>query len=223
MDRIKILIVEDHQIVSKGMEMILENDPDFLVIDSASDIETAYERTRAQRPDVILLDLDLGKVSGLDHIGRLKESGAKHVLVVTGSTDVDSHRRSIENGASGTVLKQEAGSTLIKAIKAVNQKLTWIDKSISEKLLRGELGTDAKTTEESVNQGKLASLTKREKEIVAQLVQGKTNKEIATSLNLQDKTVRNALTSIYSKLGVSRRLELAVLAPKLGLLRNISQ
>jgi len=217
MENIRILIVEDHQLVSKGIEMILENESDFAVFESASDIESAYEKAEKHQPDVVLLDLDLGKASGLDHIKGLKNGGSRHVLIITGSTNLDHHRKAIENGASGTVLKQEAGSTLIDAIRAVSNGEIWIAKSIGEKLIRGSLGMDSEDLEERMNRRRVASLTNREREIIEHLAHGMTNKEIASNLRLQEKTVRNSLTVIYSKLGVTRRLELALLAPKRGL------
>jgi DNA-binding NarL/FixJ family response regulator len=217
MARITLLIVEDHQIVSKGMEMILANDPELDVLGSVSDIDDAFEKTKTHKPDVILLDLDLGRTSGLDHITTLKQMGAKHVLVVTGSSELESHRKSLENGASGTVLKQEAGTTLIEAIKGVNEGMVWVEKTMAERLLRDKLKLKNETLEERMNRERIESLTLRERAIVTLLANGHTNKEIADKLEVQEKTVRNSLTAIYSKLGVTRRLELAILAPKIGL------
>lgn len=217
MARITLLIVEDHQIVSKGMEMILANDPELDVLGSVSDIDDAFEKTKTHKPDVILLDLDLGRTSGLDHITTLKQMGAKHVLVVTGSSELESHRKSLENGASGTVLKQEAGTTLIEAIKGVNEGMVWVEKTMAERLLRDKLKLKNETLEERMNRERIESLTLRERAIVTLLAKGHTNKEIADKLEVQEKTVRNSLTVIYSKLGVTRRLELAILAPKIGL------
>lgn len=217
MARITLLIVEDHQIVSKGMEMILANDPELDVLGSVSDIDDAFEKTKTHKPDVILLDLDLGRTSGLDHITTLKQMGAKHVLVVTGSSELESHRKSLENGASGTVLKQEAGTTLIEAIKGVNEGMVWVEKAMAERLLRDKLKLKNETLEERMNRERIESLTLRERAIVTLLAKGHTNKEIADKLEVQEKTVRNSLTAIYSKLGVTRRLELAILAPKIGL------
>lgn len=217
MGTINLLIVEDHLIVSKGMEMILENDPELNVLESVSDIEAAYESVRKNRPDVVLLDLDLGKTSGLNHIAALKEAGAKHILVVTGATSSDAHKQAVENGAAGTLLKQEAGATLIKAIKKVNDGEFWIDRHLTAKVLTETFGRDRDSIEERARRRQVDSLTAREREIVLLIATGLTNKEIAAKLHLSEKTVRNALTVVFSKLGVSTRLELAIRASKLGI------
>lgn len=217
MNPIKLLIVEDHKIVSRGMEMILENVPEFNVLESAEDMNTAYQRTRDFQPDVVLLDLDLGEESGIDHIEGLKNSGVKHVLVVTGTTDPKAHMKSLEKGASGTVMKQGAGTTLIEAIRTVTRGEMWLDAPMVEKIYREKLNVVSESVEERRMRSKVESLTPREREIVETLSKGLTNREIAEELGMKEKTVRNTLTSIYSKLGVSQRLELAILAPKLGL------
>lgn len=217
MGKIKLLIVEDHLIVSKGMEMILENDPDLHVLESAADIDSAYRAVSSHRPDVVLLDLDLGSASGLDHIAGLKEAGARHILVVTGSTDANKHKQAVENGASGTILKQEAGGTLIKAVKKVDEGEFWIDRHLTARMLTESFGRDPESVEERARKRRVESLTTREREIVELIARGLTNKEIAANLRLSEKTVRNALTVIFSKLGVSSRLELAIRAPRLGI------
>lgn len=217
MGHINILIVEDHLIVSKGMEMILENDPELNVLESVADIDAAYDSVKKHRPDVVLLDLDLGKTSGLNHIGGLKDAGARHILVVTGATASNMHKQAVENGAAGTLLKQEAGTTLIKAIKKVNEGEFWIDRHLTAKVLTETFGRDPESMEERAKRRQIESLTGREREIVQLIATGLTNKEIASNLHLSEKTVRNALTVIFSKLGVSTRLELAIRASKLGI------
>lgn len=217
MEKIKLLIVEDHLLVSKGMEMILENDPNLQVIGSVADIEAAYREVHEHNPDVVLLDLDLGKTSGLDHIQGLKTAGASYILVVTASTNPDTHKRAVEYGASGTLVKQEAGTTLIKAIKKVYEGEFWIDRFLTAKVLNETFGRDKESAEARKARRQVESLTSREREIVALIGQGLTNKEAAAKLKLSEKTVRNSLTVIFSKLGVSTRLELAIRAAKLGI------
>lgn len=217
MPQITLLIVEDHLIVSKGMEMILENDPELNVVGSVADIESAYEAVKRDRPDVVLLDLDLGRSSGLDHIAGLKEAGAGRVLVVTGTTSPATHKQAVERGAAGTIIKQEAGSTLIKAIKKVHEGEFWIDRNLTARVLTETFGRDEESRHERENRRRIESLTSREREIVELIATGLTNKEIAANLRLSEKTVRNALTVIFSKLGVSTRLELAIRAAKLGI------
>lgn len=222
MGKIKLLIVEDHLLVSKGMEMILENDSEFQIIGSVADIESAYAKVSEEKPDIVLLDLDLGRTSGLDHIKGLRDAGAAQILVVTASTNPEAHRRAVENGASGTLIKQEAGSTLIKAIKKVHEGEFWIDRFLTAQVLNETFGRDKESAEARKARRQIESLTSREREIVALIGQGLTNKEAAAKLKLSEKTVRNSLTVIFSKLGVSTRLELAIRASKLGIVNPIS-
>jgi len=141
---------------------------------------------------------------------------------VTGSTSSNTHKQAVENGASGTLLKQEAGTTLIKAIKKVNDGEYWIDRYLTAQVLTETFGRDRDSIEERTRRRQVESLTAREREIVLLIATGLTNKEIAAKLHLSEKTVRNGLTVIFSKLGVSTRLELAIRASKLGISDTIA-
>jgi two-component system, NarL family, response regulator DegU len=213
MNTIRLILVDDHSIMREGLRMIIENDDEIEVVGEAGNMPEALELIALEKPDLVLLDLDLGRESSLDYMTRI--FAAKQdlkVLVLTGVTDESQHKRVIQKGAHGIVLKNHAGDTLLKAIKKVYTGEAWIDRTLTAKILSA---TNRPGDDE--NQTKIDSLTGREREIVKLIAEGLVNKEIAARLFIGEKTVRNSLTVIYSKLEVSNRLELAVFASHNGL------
>jgi DNA-binding NarL/FixJ family response regulator len=172
----------------------------------------------AQRlaPDVILLDIDLGRENGIDAIPQLVEKTHAKVLVLTGVRDPALQDRAMLAGASGVIGKEEQPDDILKAIAKVHAGEIWLDRVSTGRVLklvqRGEAGVD------EGERRKIASLTARESEIVCAVAKhaGATTKTIADALNISDRTLRNHLSSIYEKLGLSNRLELFVYANKHG-------
>jgi len=131
------------------------------------------------------------------------------VLVLTGLTDEESHRQAARLGAAGLVLKQNAAEVLLKAIRKVNEGETWLDRSVMSNLLH-EMNRPKKQIDPE--EAKMASLTIRERDVIALIAEGQKNKQIAERLFISETTVTHHLSSIYSKLGVSDRLELVIYA-----------
>ena len=215
---IRILLVDDHQSFLWGLVKLIESDgPGMKVIGTASDMPEALDVAEREQPDVIVLDIDLHGVSSLESMSALLKATKSSVLVLTGLRDIEIRDRAILSGARGVVQKEESAEVILKAIKCINRGEIWLDRvstgRIFTKLLNPLNGED------SPEAPKIDSLTPREREIIDVIItHGRsTNKEIAGHLNVSEHTLRNHLTSIYSKLEVENRLELAMYALKQGL------
>jgi len=209
MTAVKVAIIDDHVLVREGIRMFLETDAEVDVVGEAGDIATGLEVIQRTQPDVILLDVMLGEESALDHIRTISGfSPPSRIIVLTGIVDRETNRRAASDGARGIVLKSQASQSLLKAIKKVHEGEVWFDRSFTATLLddiqRSQL--------DSSDNRKIRTLTVREREIVALIAKGLVNKEIAQNLNISEKTVRNHLTVVFSKLGLSGRLALALYA-----------
>lgn len=215
MDLIRVILVDDHSIVREGLRMIIENDSEIEVVGETENMTDALRLIGREKPDVVLLDLDLGKESSLDTMQEIfKANENSRVLILTGVLDENQHKRAMQKGAQGILLKNHAGGTLLKAIKKVHQGEAWLDRTLTAKVL-----ADANRNKDlnDAEQQRINSLTNREREIVKLIADGLVNKEIAARLFIGEKTVRNSLTIIYDKLEVANRLELAIYASHHGL------
>lgn len=216
-NRIRVLIVEDHAVVRAGLRMLIESRPILTVIGEAESRAGAIAIATEQRPEIILLDLDLGTESGLAFLPELlKQVPEARVIVLTGVRDTEAHHRAIHLGAMGLVLKEQAAGVLLKAIEKVHAGETWLDRTMTANVL-AELARVRDGRETDPEAAKIATLTEREREVVELVGEGLKNKEIARRLAISETTVRHHLTSIFSKLEVSDRLELMIYAYRHGL------
>jgi two-component system nitrate/nitrite response regulator NarL len=212
---IRVLLVDDHQSFLWGMVKLIESDsPNMKVMGTASDIAEALAILEREQPDVILLDVDLGGVNSLDSMPLLRNATNAMVLILTGARDSDTHERAVMAGARGVVQKEVSAEMILKAIRKVHEGEIWLDRLTTGRIFSKLL--DQSTNQVSPEAAKIASLTSREREIVNVMVnQGhSTNKQIAVHLNMSEHTLRNHLSSIYSKLEVENRLELVMYAVK---------
>jgi DNA-binding NarL/FixJ family response regulator len=213
MQTIRILLIEDHAVVRAGLRLLLESRRNFAVVGEATNRADALALVQRQQPHVILLDLDLGAEDGLDLLPALRAAaGAARVLILTGVRNADEHRQAIRYGAVGVVLKEQAPEVLIKAIEKVYAGEVWLDRSMLAQVL-DEMVSGA-ATPASTRADRLATLTEREREVLALVNQGLKNKRISDRLSITETTVRHHLTSIFSKLGVESRLELAIFSQR---------
>src|SRR5574341_48060 len=190
-DAIKILIVDDHLLVRTGLRMLIENEPDMKVVGQASNRAEALAAAKSGKPDLILLDIDLGHENGLDFLSELTNAlPGVHVLVLTGLRDIESHRRAARLGAAGVVPKEHAAEVLLKAIKKVHAGELWLDRTMMGSLFR-EMTQPPKVNEEAV---KIASLTRREREVLTLVSQGLKNRDIAARLFISETTVTHHLS-----------------------------
>jgi two-component system nitrate/nitrite response regulator NarL len=210
---IRILLVDDHQSFLWGLMKLIESDgPGMKVIGTASDMPEALLIAEREQPDIILLDIDLNGVNSLDSMAVLLSVTKAPVLILTGVRDTETRDRAILSGARGIVQKEESAEAILKAVKCVYQGEMWLDRISTGRIFSKLL--DPLNGEASPEAAKIGSLTGREREIIDVIItHGRsTNREIAGHLNLSEHTLRNHLTSIYSKLEVENRLELVMYA-----------
>ena len=209
---IKILIVDDHPILREGLRMLIENHGHLRVVAEAGTREQALSAAQKHLPDIVLLDLDLGGESGLDLIQELNGIDERiKILVFTGVRDSEMQRQAVRLGALGVVMKDRAAQVLIRAIEKVHEGELWVDH-----LTLRHLVTEMRRKDEALKADpeleKIQELTAREREIACLVAQGLSTNDLAERLFITEKTVRNHLASIYAKLDVSDRLELALFA-----------
>ena len=207
---IKVVLVDDHKVVRGGLQMLIENEQGIRVVGEAGSVREAADVISREQPDIVVLDLDLKDESGLDLMPLVKAEGdGPRILVLTGVRDPDVHRQCVKLGAKGLVQKELAPEVLIKAIRKVHSGEIWFDRTMMSSVLNEVISRrEGKDADPEV--AKIASLTEREREVVGLVCKGMKNKQIAEHLFISDTTVRHHLTSIFSKLEVSDRLELVI-------------
>jgi two-component system, NarL family, nitrate/nitrite response regulator NarL len=211
---ISIMIVDDHAVIRSGLRMLIEHDQTMSVVAMAGNRAEALSLAARERPNIIILDLILGEDDGLTFLPELCEtSPTSRVVVLTGVRNPDSHRLAIRRGAMGVVLKEHAADLLLKAIKKVHEGEVWIDRtmigSVLQEFNRPSEGDPEKT--------KITTLTDREREVISLVGEGLKNRQIAERLFITETTVTHHLSSVFSKLEVSDRLELIIYAFRHGL------
>lgn len=209
------MLIDDHQSFLWGMVKLIESDsPDLKVIGTASNVAEALAILEREQPDVILLDIDLHGENSLDSMPLLRNATSGMVLILTGIRDAETHERAVLAGARGVVQKEASAETILTAIKKVYEGEIWLDRATTGRVFTKLL--DHSNNPVSPEATRIASLTSREREIIDVIIkQGhSTNKQIAVHLNMSEHTLRNHLSSIYSKLEVQNRLELAMYAVK---------
>jgi DNA-binding NarL/FixJ family response regulator len=216
-ETIRLLIVDDHAIVREGLRMIIESCAQFKIIGEAGNRIDALSAAACEQPDVILLDLLLGDENGLELIPELLvASRHARILVVTGLNNPEEQYRSMRMGAMGVVLKNHAPETLIRAIESVHAGEVWLEHAMTVRLL-SEMLNGGETEKADPELSKIAKLTAREREVVSLVGECLRNKQIAERLFISEVTVRHHLTSIFNKLELTDRLELAMYAYQYGL------
>lgn len=217
MTPIRIVLVDDHCVVRAGLRLVIESRPGMQVVGEASNCREALAAAATSSPDLVLLDLDLDGEDGLALVPDLATAApGAHVLVLTGVRDPDVHRRAVLGGAMGLVLKDRAAETVIKAIEKVHAGEIWFDRALIADVLRERIRPGE--AHEDPEAAKIATLTGREREVIALIGEGLRNREIGDRLAIAEPTVRHHLTSIFGKLGVTDRTELLIYAYKHKLL-----
>ena len=208
---IRVLLADDHQTVLWGLEqLILSAAPRMAVVGQAISRATLFELLNQTTPDLVLLDLDLDGSCALGFIPDLINLNQAMILVLTGSTDANSHQQAVIRGARGVVSKLEPAAVLLTAIEKVFTGEIWLDRLSLSRVLDA-VSTGARPDSHSL---RFDSLTARERQIVCSVVteKGARNKVIADKLHMSEHTLRNRLTTIYNKLEVDGRLALYLYA-----------
>ena len=212
-DRIRILIVHNHHIIREALRLLLEREQNLKVVGNASNCADALIMAAREKPDIVLLDIDLNDHDAFDFFRDLRPlvPGAR-ILILTGKPDSEVHDRAVLLGAVGIVLEENAPETLFKAIKRVCAGEVWLDRSAIGRVFAQMSNSIPKGKKMDPEAAKVASLTDREREVIALIGEGLRNKGIADRLFISEATVRHHLTSIYGKIDVSDRLKLIIFA-----------
>jgi two-component system response regulator DevR len=202
--RIRVLLVDDHEVVRDGVKSLINANEDMIVVGEAGSVRDAIDQAVRTRPDVVVMDVRLADGSGIEATREIRARLDKtQVLMLTSFADDEALFASIMAGAAGYVLKQIRGGELVRAIRQVGAGKSLLDpevtKSVLERLRKGKTMRDEK----------LARLSAQEERILTLVSQGMTNGQIGHELNLAEKTVKNYVSTILSKLEVARRAEAA--------------
>ncbi|MCX5045775.1 response regulator transcription factor [Aldersonia sp. NBC_00410] len=207
---LKVFLVDDHEVVRRGLADLLEDDPDLTVIGEAGSVAQALARIPALHPDVAVLDVRLPDGNGIELCRELlSRMPDLHCLILTSYTDEQAMLDAILAGASGYVIKDIKGFELTKAVKEVGAGKSLLDNRAAAVLM----DSLRRRTDES---DPLAGLTEQERTLLMLLGEGLTNREIAARMFLAEKTVKNYVSRLLAKLGMERRTQAAVFVSKLG-------
>jgi len=214
---VRIVIADDHPIFRDGLRRLLEAESDLSVVGQAVDADEAIRLVQSLRPDILLLDVAMPRVSGIEALESLVHlARAPGVILLTAAIDRADIVRALHLGARGIVLKESATSLLLKAIRVVMEGGYWVGReSVSDLFLALQNLGPAPEPPEPLP---AFSLTPRELQIVGLILGAAGNKKIADTLNISEKTVKHHLTNIFEKLGVANRLELALFAAQHNLM-----
>ena len=202
---LRLLVVDDHEIVRQGLVALLERRAGFSVVAAAGTAAEAIEAARRYLPDLVIMDVRLPDGSGIEATREIRaENPAIKVIMLTSYPDEEAVFAAIVAGASGYLLKQVRSRDLIAALEAVGRGESLLDPAVTDKVLERIRGIALGTYRDE-----LAQLTPNERKILALVAEGQTNKEIASEVFLSDKTVKNYVSSILAKLNLQRRAQAA--------------
>ena len=211
--KIKVLIVDDHQVVRQGLRTFLELQDDILVVGEAGDGQVAVEMTRQFNPDVILMDLVMPRLDGIDATRQVKSlGGPTKVIALTSFAEDDKVFPAIQAGASSYLLKDVSPDDLVSAVRAAYRGEARLHPDIARKLMEQ---VAHQTTQ--LNEPYKEDLTDRELEVIRLVADGLSNQEIAARLTISEKTVKTHISNILGKLALSDRTQLAIYAIRHGL------
>lgn len=212
-ERIKILIVDDHQVVRQGLRTFLELNRDILVIGEAADGQEAVDMASRLKPDIVLMDLVMPRLDGIAATRKIKSLCAEtKIIALTNFTEDDKVFPAIQAGACSYLLKDVSPDALVDAIRAAHHGEARLHPEVMRKLMN-QITAQASSNKES----DVPQLTDREREVIRLVVQGKSNREIADVLVISDKTAKAHISNILGKLGLDDRTQMAVYAIKHGL------
>lgn len=213
---ITVLIVDDHEVVLLGLQALFKRAGGIVVVGEAGTGREAVEAVRRLTPAVVLLDLRLPDVNGIEVCREIREiAPACKVLFLTSFVDEEAAVATILAGAQGYLLKEVLGEGLVRAIEQVAAGLSVLDPALTAQVL-----ARLQAPGPSAGPLSLSSLSPQEQQMMALIVEGKTNKEIGAALGVSEKTIRNSLTSVFKKLGATRRSQAAVTYSKQYSLRD---
>jgi two-component system, NarL family, response regulator NreC len=216
MKKVRVLLADDHKVVRDGLRLLINGQRDLRVVGEAADGKEALEKACALKPDVVVMDLSMPRLNGLQATERLRaEQPAVKVVALTLHEDATYLLQLCKAGAAGYVLKRSAGDDLIQAIRAVAGGALYFDPAVANQALRVQAGEPATKAGQPA-----AELSEREKQVLTLLAWGYSNKEIAGDLNLSIKTVETYRLRVAEKLGLRSRTEIVKYALRQGWLNE---
>ena len=208
---LRLMIVDDHELVRQGMMALLKRREEFLVIAEAGTVAESIEQARRHRPDIVIMDVHLPDGSGVEACRAIRaELPDTRVVMFTSDPDEEAVLSSIVAGASGYLLKQIGGRDLVAALETVGRGGSLLDPAVTDRVLERIRRIASGATESD----EISQLTSQERKILLLVAEGKTNKEIASEIFLSDKTVKNYVSSILAKLNLERRAQAAAFVAK---------
>ena len=221
-ERVRVVVVDDQGVIRTGLRMIVDNEPDLVVVGEAADGLAAIEVVAGTRPDVVLMDIRMPRLDGLAATGRVVAESRAAVLVLTTFDDDEYVLGAIRAGASGFLLKDAGPDALVAAIRSVARGDALVDPAVTRTVIARCLELElAATPPTSVAArarwtDRLAQLSDREQEILVALARGLANRDIAREFGVTEATVKSHVSSLLAKLGVRSRVEAVVLAYEAG-------
>ncbi len=213
MEKISVMIADDHSMIREGLKQLLEFDGSIEVVSEASNGVECLEKLKECNPEVLLLDINMPEKNGIEVLKQMKEEKNEiKVLILTVHNEMDYLMKAVDIGVDGYILKDSESSELKRAIKAVRDGENYIQPSLIPALNSQLLSRDT-------DKDKISFLTNRELEVLVQVANGMFNKEIATNLNISERTVKNHISNIFKKIDVSDRTQAAVFAIKNNIIK----
>jgi len=207
---LRLLVVDDHEVVRQGLVALLDRRAGFQVVAQAGSVQEAIAQARLHRPDIVVMDVRLPDGSGVEACREIRaELPETRVIMLTSFPDDEAVLSAIVAGASGYLLKQIRARDLVAALEAVGRGESLLDPAVTERVLER-----VRRIAKGESNDELSVLTPQEQKILMLVAEGKTNKEIATDVFLSDKTVKNYVSSILSKLNLERRAQAAAFVAK---------
>lgn len=203
---VKVMIADDHSMIREGLKQLLELEGEFEVIEEACDGEECINKLKSTKPDVLLLDINMPKMTGLEVLQKMKDLKMKvRVLVLTVHNEVEYLLKAVDIGVNGYLLKDSESAELKKAILSVVNGEDYIQPSLIPVL-------NAKMIDRSKDNEKLEKLTKRELQVLKLVAIGKLNRQVADEMEISERTVKNHVSNIFKKIDVKDRTQAAVFA-----------
>ena len=217
--QIRIVILDNHALVRAGMHRLIEDQAEMNVVGEAGSLSEGLDVISDLKPDIVLFEINLEARTIAEIVSRIMNASSETRLIfVTGTNNPLIIQQAVEDGVMGVVLKTQSPELLTKAIEKVNSGEVWLERSMIANVL-SRLSQNNKSTHVKTEKDQINELGEREKQIINLIGQGYKNRRISIQLGLSELTVRHYLTSIYSKLGVSDRLELLIFANCFGLVK----
>ena len=220
MEKIRVLVVDDQDIVRQGLKIIIEHQPDMSVIGQAADGEESVRMTAVLKPDVVLMDIKMPHMSGIEATRKITEGQPQTQVIILTTYDADDLVfEGIRAGAQGFLLKDAGSEAILDAVRAVHRGESQLDPQIARKVMNEFRRVVPPAEPAPADDGGYEALSEREMEVLGLLAKGMNSKEIAGALFLSDGTVRNYVSSILSKLHANDRTQAVIKAARRGMVR----